>query len=171
MIQGRATAVRSDGVPGEVQALWMPDPLGLDDDEVELYRSVQPVSSPHPWLRSIGTSLTETALKPEAPWREPAGRHRGETWESIWERVDVEMHEWDARYGPEEQVAAREVAEADLVELVDGSNVWVVVDHIAADPDEPDMLYIDGRVVDSGHPKTIVADEESPIRWRPQLGR
>ncbi len=171
MIQGRATAVRSDGVPGEVQALWMPDPLGLDDDEVELYRSVQPVSSPHPWLKPIGTSLAETTRRPEAPWGGPAGRHRGEARETVWEPLDVEVHEWDAGYGPEEQVAAREIAEADLVELVEGSNIWVVVDHIAADPDEPDMLYIDGRVVDTGHPKTIVADEESPIRRRSQLGR
>jgi hypothetical protein len=61
-------------------------------------------------------------------------------------------------------------AEADLVELVEGSNVWVVVDHITTDPDEPDMLYIDGRVVDTGHPKTIVAAEESPIRRRQQFG-
>jgi FtsK/SpoIIIE family len=170
MIQGRATAVRSDGVPGEVQALWMPDPLGLDDDDVQLYRGIQPTSSPHPWLKPIGTSLAETSLKPESPWGEPAGRHRAEASDAVWEPLDVEVHEWDAGYGPEQEVAARKVAEADLVELVEGSNVWVVVDHITTDPDEPDMLYIDGRVVDTGHPKTIVAAEESPIRRRQQFG-
>ena len=170
MIQGRATAVRSDGTPGEVQALWMPDPLGLDDNEVELYRRVQPTTSPHPWLKSIGIGLAETTNPPDAPWGEPADRHRGEAAKTAWEPLDVEVHEWDAGYGPEEQVAAKDVAEADLVEIVDGSNVWVVVDHIAADPDEADMLYIDGRVVDTGHPKTIVAHEESPLRRRQQLG-
>jgi hypothetical protein len=62
------------------------------------------------------------------------------------------------------------VIEADIVEVDAGSNVWVVVDHVATDPDEPDMLYIDGRVVDTGHPKTIVADEDAMIPRRRQLG-
>ena len=47
--------------------------------------------------------------------------------------------------------------------------IWVVVDHIAADPDEPDLLYIDGRVVDSGQPKTIVAAEDAPVARRRQI--
>lgn len=173
MVQGRATAVRSDGTPGEVQALWLPDPLGIDSDEAELYRRVRPTTSPHPWLKPVGSALIETDQQPAAPWAETVGRHRGEPaggspCTPTWAPVEDDTDAWELRYGEQEVVAGREVREADLVEVVEDANLWVVVDQVAADPDEPDMLYIDGRVVDTGHPKTIVADQEAPIRRRRQ---
>jgi hypothetical protein len=53
-------------------------------------------------------------------------------------------------------------------EVEAGSGVWIVVDHVAADPDEADLLYLDGRVVDSGQPKTVVADEDAFLPRRRQ---
>ena len=194
MIQGRGTAVRPDGSPGEVQTLWLPDPLGLDGDDAVLYRRIKPTASPHAWLKYADGRLVETDAAPDTPWAE-RGKHvrtdldladasvRTELDRSAVDlatadltaadvagpQVDVGPAEWEQRYGREKLVLAHEVREADIVEAQAGSNVWVVVDHVAADPDEPDLLYIDGRVVDTGHPKTVVADEDALIHCRRQL--
>lgn len=170
MIQGRATALRADGTPGEVQSLWLPDPLGLDGDDVALYRDLEPTESPHRWLKAVDGALVETWTRPQTPWTEAAPEPIDpiEIDDQTWEEVDTDPHEWDLRYGGRESVPAGDVGEADLVEIDEFLNIWVVVDHIASDPDEPDLLYIDGRVVDSGQPKTIVAAEDAPIARRRQ---
>jgi DNA segregation ATPase FtsK/SpoIIIE, S-DNA-T family len=174
MIQGRGTAVRADGSPGEIQSLWLPDPLGLDGDDVDLYRRIRPTDSPHPWLKYADGRLVETDAAPDTPWAE-RGRHvrtdvDDTAADPLWGPIEADVSDWELRYSKEDLVLAREVSEADIVEVDRGSNVWVVVDQVATDPDEPDMLYIDGRVVDTGHPKTIVADEDAMLSRRRQVG-
>src|SRR5262245_1534609 len=168
MLQGRATAVRADGTPGEVQSLWFPDPLELQGDDVDLYQRLQPTESPHPWLVHGIDSLVPSETAPDTPWSTTPARTPDDP-TPTGSRQDTSGPEWDLRYGEADSVPAGTVREADLIELELGSGVWIVVDDVAADPDEPDLLYIDGRTVDSGQPKTVVADEDALIRRRRQI--
>jgi S-DNA-T family DNA segregation ATPase FtsK/SpoIIIE len=167
MIQGRGTAVRADGTPGEVQSLWFPDPLELHGDDIDLYQRLRPAASPHPWLVAQGESLVATTNFPVTPWTDPAVPPP-DALAAVLDQ-DARGLEWERRYGQAETVPAGSVREADLIEVEAGSNVWIVVDDVAADPDEPDLLYIDGRTVDSGLPNTVVADEDAMIARRRQL--
>jgi DNA translocase FtsK/SpoIIIE-like protein len=168
MIQGRSTALRTDGTPGEVQSLWFPDPLELHGDDVDLYRRLQPTESPHPWLVPGIDSLVPTATAPDTPWSATPVRTPDDP-TPAGSRHDAAGQEWDLRYGEADSVPAGTVREADLIEVELGLGVWIVVDDVAADPDEPDLLYIDGRTVDSGQPKTVVADEDALVRRRTQI--
>jgi DNA segregation ATPase FtsK/SpoIIIE, S-DNA-T family len=168
MIQGRATAVRADGSPGEVQSLWFPDPLELRGDDADLYQRLRPTTSPHPWLVPGIDSLVPTATAPDTPWSATPVRTPDDP-TPAGSRHNTVSHEWDVRYGEADSVPAGTVREADLIEVELGAGVWIVVDDVAADPHEPDLLYIDGRTVDSGQPKTVVADEDALIRRRRQI--
>jgi hypothetical protein len=109
-----------------------------------------------------------TTTAPETPWRATPVRTPDDL-TPAGSRHDTGGQEWDVRYGEAESVPAGTVREADLIEIELCAGVWIVVDDVAADPDEPDLLYIDGRTVDSGQPKTVVADEDALIRRRRQI--
>ena len=168
MIQGRATAMRADSTPGEVQSLWFPDPLELQGDDVDLYQRLRPTESPHPWLVAGIDSLVPTGTAPVTPWSPKPDREPDDVTRPSSHRAAI-GHAWDVGYGKAETVPAGTVREADLIEIEAGTDVWIVVDDVAADPDEPDLLYIDGRTVDSGQPKTVVADEDALIPRRRQV--
>lgn len=181
-VKGRATGVTPDGVPGEIQVYWTPDPRRAyksgNQDDIDLLDTLVPPVRSHPplkvdiaeeefgdegyseWTEVLAAELVE--ITPEEARKPRAMPTTTVTTTEIDPSTSHDSQGTDDGYMPAEEMRATEVEAGDLLEL---EGHWVVVEGSVADPGDEDVWCLDYRT-DEDESEMLAVDAADVLNVR-----